>query len=107
MDGGVSRHSATLCGVKIRYPGPGKKADDLLEEAARAGKNNRSTAVVTSDNFLAATMRRNGTRIISCEEFIAKHLQKTVQQENTEVKPEIKLSEQEVNDWLDIFSDEE
>lgn len=105
MDGGVNYHSCTVSGLKIRYPGPGKKADNLLEEAARARQNNRNTAVITSDNFLAATMRRNGTKIISCDEFIRKYLINPAEKTQSPPKPPTPNAD-EVQEWLEYFGEE-
>lgn len=107
MDGGLEQASMTIHGLRIKYPGGGKKADSLLEEYARAKTSNKKILAVTSDRALAATLRRNRLQIIDSEKFIKEFL---VVQHNAydgnEIKPEITSSE-EVEEWLKIFSEEE
>lgn len=106
MDGGLERECLTLHGLRIRYPGSGKKADSLLEEFARAKTSNKRILAVTSDRYLAATLRRNRIQIIDSEKFIKEFL---VGQNSTytynEIKPEI-TSTEEMEEWLQIFSDD-
>lgn len=107
MDGGPQRQAFTLEGLRIRYAGPGMSADDLMEEAIRAKSGGGKIAVITGDNFLAATMRRNGCRIISPADFVRDYLQKTAnnttQTHPDPAKPAANLSESEVSDWLNYF----
>lgn len=112
MDGGVRRESLSADGLRVRYPGPGAKADDLLEEALRAreGRHHRDLTVVSSDRVLAADLRRQGARIMTAEEFITGVLQaaqpvdrrdRPVDRERT--RP---LSEGEVDYWLREFGED-
>ena len=106
MDGGLERTSMTIHGLRIKYPGGGKKADSLLEEYARAKTSNKKVLAVTSDRALAATLRRNKLQIIDSEKFIKEFL---IVQNNAydynEMKPEV-ISAEEVEEWLKIFSEE-
>lgn len=107
MDGGPQRRVFALEGLRIRYAGPGMSADDLMEEAIRANNGGGKIAIVTGDNFLAATMRRNGCRIIPPANFARDYLQKSAKNAtNTPAapaKPAANLSEAEVSDWLNYF----
>ena len=107
MDGGPQRQAFTLEGLRIRYAGPGISADDLMEEAIRAKNGGGKIAVITGDNFLAATMRRNGCRIISPANFVRDYLQKSAKNAArtpaAPAKPAANLSESEVSDWLNYF----
>ncbi len=107
MDGGLERASITLHGLRIRYPGSGNKADALLQEYARGKTTNKRILAVTSDRSLAATLRRNRIQIIDSEKFIKDFLvgQKSAYNYNEE-KPEI-TSAQEIEEWLEIFSDDD
>lgn len=110
MDGGVQREAGTIDGVRVRYPGPGQKADDLMDEALRGrqGARNNQLTVVTSDRTLAADLRRQGARILSAVEFISGVLNASSPGDprNRPVDPQRvqPLPESEVDYWLDVFS---
>lgn len=112
MDGGPRRESGTIDGVRVRYPGPGLKADDLMDEALRGrepGTGARITAV-TSDRVLAADLRRKGARILTAEEFIVQVLMAAGAAPDPRNRPDDPartrpLSEAESDYWLQIFSD--
>ena len=104
MDGGIERTSITYNGMRIKFPGSGKKADELLEEQARGKQNNKKIIAVTSDRYLAATLRRYRLKIIDSAKFIRNFLNNTSEKNNyTDHKPEV-LTKEEVEEWLDIFS---
>lgn len=110
MDGGTQRQAFTLEGLRIRYPGPGQSADNLMEEGIRGRTGGGKIAVITADNALAATMRRNGCRIITAETFIRDYLSSANNEKNGyPEKPSVNLSDSEVSEWLDYFdvTDEE
>ncbi len=107
MDGGPEASSMTLHGLRIRYPGGGKKADGLLEEYARGRTSNLRILAVTSDRALAATLRRNRLQIMPCEKFIREFLSNKNQSNNYTEKKDYTLSPEEVEEWLRIFSEDE
>lgn len=74
MDGGLRYEARTLGGVRIRYPGPGRKADDLILEAFAGRGGGGKVHVVTSDNALAAAVRGRGGGVIKADDFIATYL---------------------------------
>ena len=107
MDGGPEAATMTLHGLRIKYPGGGKKADSLLEEFARGRTGRQRILAVTSDRALAATLRRNQIQIIDSNKFIRDFLTNTTREKNyPEVKPEIS-DPAEVEEWLNIFSETE
>lgn len=107
MDGGIERHSLTFAGMRVKFPGNGKKADELMEEQARGKQNNSRVLAVTSDRFLAATLRRYRLKILDSTKFIERFLRDIPSgNKYNDNKPEI-LSKEEVEEWLDIFSEDE
>ena len=104
MDGGLNRQSFSLEGLRVRYPGPGAKADDLMEECANIHSTERRLAV-TNDNFLAATLRRRHCRVIGAAEFIRSCLTHPRKQPATPSYKTRILSSTEVEEWLDVFDD--
>ncbi len=107
MDGGPEASAMTLHGLRIRYPGGGKKADGLLEEFARGRTGNLRILAVTSDRALAATLRRNRLQIMPCEKFIREFLTGSSRSTNYSQKQDYKLSPEEVEEWLKLFSDDD
>lgn len=74
MDGGLRYEARTLAGLRIRFPGPGRKADDLILEAFAGRGGGGKVHVVTSDNQLAAAVRGRGGAVIKADDFIATYL---------------------------------
>lgn len=112
MDGGVRRETGTIDGVRVRYPGPGLKADDLMDEALRGRGEQRGERItaVTSDRVLAADLRRKGARILTAEEFIAQVLMASGGASDPRNRPDDPartrpLSPDESDYWLHVFSD--
>lgn len=72
LDGGLARNQAMVAGLKVRYCGPGGKADDrLLEDLGDLGDNARMVTAVSNDRELKASLRAYGAACLGVGEFLA------------------------------------
>ncbi len=119
LDGGLSRSEGRLGGMRVRYCGPGKKADDrLADDLHDLGDSARMVTAVSNDRELKARLRGLGAACLGVGEYLAmiegrakgKNGGKNggkggkagetadVMREKTRT-----LSEYEVNAWLEYF----
>jgi len=72
LDGGLARNQAMIAGLKVRYCGPGGKADDrLLEDLGDLAGNARMITAVSNDRELKASLRAYGAACLGVGEFLA------------------------------------
>jgi predicted RNA-binding protein with PIN domain len=103
LDGGLQTGQETRHGLRVRSPGPGRKADAMMVEylQGRPGRAHNVTAV-SSDRALAANLRGLGAEICTAEEFIDwLHAQRPRREESG--RPARQLSPMEVNMWVKEF----
>lgn len=72
LDGGLSRRETRVAGLRVRYCGPGKKADDrLVQDLADLGPSARLVTAVSNDRELKANMRAHGAACLGVGEFLS------------------------------------
>jgi hypothetical protein len=72
LDGGLSRSETRAAGLRVRYCGPGRKADDrLAEDLADLGDNAKLVTAVSNDRELKATLRAYGAACLGVGEYLA------------------------------------
>lgn len=72
MDGGLSRHHAGMGALRIRYAGPGKKADDCMAfDLDELGVGARMVTGVTNDRELKVRLRLLGANCLGVGEFLS------------------------------------
>lgn len=72
LDGGLSRNETRMGTLRVRYCGPGRKADDrLLEDLGDLGPGSRSITAVSNDRELKANLRAYGANCLGVGEFLA------------------------------------
>lgn len=72
LDGGLSRHETRSAGLRVRYCGPGRKADDrLVEDLADLGDNARMITAVSNDRELKGTLKAFGASCLGVGEFLS------------------------------------
>ena len=126
LDGGLSRNDPRMGLLRIRYCGPGKKADDrMLEDLGQLGADARMVTAVSNDRELKAGLRAYGASCLSVGEFLSlvegkknagknagkkaggnkKRSSASIKTDDAEIMREKcrSLSESEVNAWLEFF----
>ncbi|UCC64553.1 MAG: NYN domain-containing protein [Anaerolineae bacterium] len=110
FDGGVpAGWSADLSGggIRVVFSRPGVPADALILRRIRQVRNPRGLMVVTSDTEVARAARGRGIRVLPSHEFAAE-LDAPPDAKPAEAKPtDVRLSPQEVKEWLSLFGTEE
>lgn len=102
LPGGRSRELSGG-GVEVVFAPAGRAADSILRERVRRGRDPRGLIVVTSDNEVIAVAQARGARAMRAEEFAA---QLDVPHTG-ETEPEVHLSADEVEEWLEVFGKED
>ncbi len=127
LDGGLERHETRNAGLRIRYAGPGRKADDrMADDLASLGPDAKMVTAVSNDRELKSRLRTLDATCLSVGEYLAilegnkpgkpgKHSKgkhgkqppgtSTPRQVMDEVMREKTrtLSESEVRAWLEFF----
>ena len=104
FDGAPAPHAGTrkLGAVTAHFVPLGKTADEAIRKhLKRLGKNAKNWTVVTSDRQVQVEARAVRAEVISSDSF-ANELQQT-QQPASKISSERKLSDDEVDEWLQIF----
>jgi len=109
MDGGLQREAGTRYGMRVRWGGPGVKADDLMAEALRGRRQRvRDIVAVSQDRSLLATCRGLGAATLSADDFLGRFLQKPrARNAARAIEQSMKnrhLSRHEVDAWLEVFA---
>ena len=103
LPGGSSRMSTS--GVKVVFAAHNERADDVIMRRIRKEKNPTMWTVISSDNEVLASARRHRMQALKSLDFVA-----LLRRPPAPPKPDVseaadvKLSADEVNEWLDLFS---
>ncbi len=106
MDGGWSREGADRYGLRVRYAGPGGKADAILVEAAQGlGARAQRVAVVTDDLELGGSLRLLGVIVTKLRDFIPRLTGSgpSASDSPEEAHKQRQPSRHEVDAWLEVF----
>lgn len=72
LDGGLSRSETRQAGLRVRYCGPGNKADDrMAEDLAGLGSDARSVIAVSNDRELKSRLMYHGAACMGVNEFLS------------------------------------
>lgn len=72
LDGGLTRRETRQAGLRVRYCGPGNKADDrMVEDLIDLGDDARQVTAVSNDRELKARLTVNGAACLGIGEFLA------------------------------------
>lgn len=83
-----------------------EKADDLIIRYVQKQSNKRGITVITSDKQLAMRAKDLGAKVLSSDLFISR-LQKRNVQAGKSFKQDPQIGEDEINYWLNKFSDDD
>ncbi len=86
--------------VEVVFAPPGRHADDVIRERLRKARDPAGWLVVSSDREVQRVARQAGARVIPAEEFVAE-MQAPLPSPQEKQAPH--LSEDEVQEWLDLF----
>ncbi len=114
LDGGLNRRETRQACLRVRYCGPGNKADDrMAEDLYDLGDQARRVTAVTNDRELKARLCAGGASCLTVGEFLdllagkKKSVQgkKMRQSDNDDILREKcrTLSPAEVAAWLELF----
>ena len=92
-------------GITVQFVSSGQIADQALVRRIRSAKNPQEIMVVTSDQAVAQVARQVGVRVTSAQEFAQQLLQTNPTGEDD--RANVNLTTDEVDEWLDIFSQHE
>lgn len=86
--------------VEVVFAPAGRRADDVIRERLRKARDPAGWLVVSSDREIQRMARQAGARVISSEEFVADMQASpyTAQEKQT-----LRMSEDEIQEWLDLF----
>ena len=72
LDGGLDRHETRQAGLRVRYCGPGNKADDRMAgDLANLGSDSRRVTAVSNDRELRGRMSLHGASCLGVAEYLA------------------------------------
>ena len=89
-------------GISIQFVSSGQIADQAIIRRIRRVRNPQEMMVVTSDQAVARVAQQIGVRVTSAGEFARQLLQTSPTGEDDRIN--VNLSAAEVDEWLDIFS---
>ncbi|MFQ6038190.1 MAG: NYN domain-containing protein [Candidatus Aminicenantales bacterium] len=94
---------------RVFFPGPGEKADGIIQDLISQQTDKRRFFVVTSDREIQSFARDNRAKVMTCDEFhrMMKQAMKAYRSSKRLKKPEHTLSPLEVEHWLGLFSSDE
>ena len=92
-------------GITVQFAPSGKTADQIIANRVRRVKNPQAVMVVTSDRAVQRAAQQAGVRTLNAGEF-TQQLQGSDASSGLDAgsKADIKLSPDEVDEWLDLFN---
>ena len=108
LDGGPHALSTRVGDLRVRWPGPGRSADRMLEEALQGrGAAAATVCAVTDDRELAAGLSYLGATRWTVSEFLAWAERARPAERSPEFERKCRrLSPAEIEGWLDYFGGE-
>jgi len=85
--------------VEVIFAPSGRRADEVIRQRLRKLRDPQGWLVVSSDREIQRTAREVGARVVSSEEFVT--AMRTSPPSREERSPT--LSEDEIQEWLDLF----
>ena len=98
--------------VQVRFSPAHMEADQIIQEMIRQSKNPQMLLIISSDREIQHTAQIHGARILSSEAFLEEelapqsftHPESEIEEDS---KPDTPMSEQEIQEWLRLFSEGE
>ncbi len=86
--------------VEVVFAPSGRRADDVIRERLGRTRDPAGWTVVSSDREIQRMARQAGARVVSSEEFVA---QMRASSPAPQEKQTPRMSEDEIQEWLDLF----
>ncbi len=99
VPGGWSRELSTGP-VKVVFAGSHTNADRVLIERIRSAKNPPALTVVSSDSEVRSAVAERGARVMTADKFAA---ELSATPSPREMTADVRLSRDEVDEWMQIF----
>ena len=106
---GATHHQELGPKFQIIYPQYGESADDEIKRILDSYSDFRDVVLVTSDRELKSFARRLGARTVNSIEFyfrLKREYRETDKKEESLKRIETRLSDQEVDQWMKVFTDD-
>lgn len=106
---GENHHQELGPKFQIIFPRYGDSADDEIKRILGSYSDFRDVVLVTSDRELKVFARRLGARTVNSIEFyfrLKREYRETGKKEESRKRIETRLSDQEVDQWMKVFSDD-
>jgi predicted RNA-binding protein with PIN domain len=93
-------------GITIQFASHGQTADQIIMQRVRRVKNSQAIMVVTSDRAIQQVAQQKGVRVLESAAFARQLLPRSSTQAGHDEgsRADIKLSPDEVNEWLTLFN---
>lgn len=102
LPGGASRELSTS-NVKVVFAHGGTTADAIICERIRSTRDTRRLTIVSADHEVANCARRAGMTVIAPAAFAAEMAAAALPPDRPEDRADIRLSRDEVDEWLKLF----
>ncbi len=104
-----SRQQKNYYRVTVRYSPAHTEADQVIQQMVRQSKQPHTLLVVSSDREIQHTAKIHGARVMTSESFLKEEIApfpstSTQPKEPEDSKPDATLSDQEIAEWLRLFS---
>jgi predicted RNA-binding protein with PIN domain len=92
-------------GITVQFAAHGQTADQIISRRVRQVKNPQELMVVTSDQAVQQAARQARVRVLTAQEFAQQLLQGSppAGEDDRGSQAEVKLSADEVKEWLKLF----
>ena len=93
-------------GQDIQFSKNPQSADQKILSFLKIQKNPSIWTIISSDRELTGRARNLGVNVVSSEDFIFKLMKSKRQMNDDSKKSNPNLSKNEINDWLDLFNNQ-
>lgn len=97
-----SGHTDSSGGIRVVFSGK-STADQLIKKLIDEEKHRQDVVVVTSDAEIQRYAKNSGCRFVSAETFPS--LVRSSPEETLDEKSNPKMSDKDIQEWMDLFSD--
>lgn len=96
--------------IRIKFAGPGRTADEAIEQLVRGSSAPRRILVVSNDREVQRSGRRRRCQVMDSDTFLSRLAEDAIHGPRNRagaVSPEVPLDDQQVEQWVDAFGVED